>query len=37
MYELAFGKHPFSGMKPIQVRRRCCLLLLLLLTAAACC
>jgi serine/threonine protein kinase len=20
MYELAFGKHPFSGMKPIQVR-----------------
>jgi serine/threonine protein kinase len=19
MYELAFGRHPFSGMKPIQV------------------
>jgi serine/threonine protein kinase len=23
MYELAFGKHPFSGMKPIQVLERC--------------
>lgn len=25
MYELAFGKHPFSGMKPIQVCFKCLL------------
>ena len=31
MYELAFGKHPFSGMKPIQVSYVCVLLFAMVL------